>query len=72
MKTVAIVQARMGSERLPGKLLLDIEGETMLGRVVRRVQRSSLIDEVIVATTRNSDDDAIVAECRALDVFAVG
>ena len=70
-RTVAIIQARMGSERLPGKVLLDIGGQTMLERVVRRVQRSSLIDEVIVATTMVRDDDAIVNECRALGVSVV-
>lgn len=70
-RTVAIIQARMGSERLPGKVLLDIVGQTMLERVVRRVQQSSLIDEVVVATTRQADDDAIVKECRALGVSVV-
>ena len=70
-KTVAIIQARMGSERLPGKVLLDIAGQTMLARVVRRVQRSSLIDEVVVATSHNPDDDAIVNECRTLAVSVV-
>jgi len=54
---VAIIQARMGSERLPGKVLLDIEGQTMLERVVRRVQRASSIDQVVVATTTDVSDD---------------
>lgn len=67
-KTVAIVQARMGSRRLPGKVLLDIAGQSMLERVVRRVQRSSLIDEVVVATSTAGADDAVVTECEALGV----
>lgn len=69
MRTGAIIQARMGSTRLPGKVLMDIAGETMLGRVVGRVRRTGpLLDEVIVATTELEEDDAILRECKALDV----
>jgi len=56
---VAIIQARMGSERLPGKVLLEIEGQTMLERVVRRVQQSRLITMVVVATTKDPADDEV-------------
>jgi spore coat polysaccharide biosynthesis protein SpsF len=65
---VAIVQARTGSTRLPGKALLDIEGQTMLARVVGRVERAQQVDEVVVATTELAADDAIVAECARLGV----
>lgn len=68
MKVVAIVQARMGSSRLPGKVLQDLEGETMLGRVVQRLRRSSLINEILVATTDGPADDAIVKVCRRCEV----
>jgi spore coat polysaccharide biosynthesis protein SpsF len=68
MKLVAIVQARMGSSRLPGKALKDIHGRTMLARVVRRAGRSSLIDKLVVATTEKKADDAIVSECESLGV----
>ncbi len=68
MKVVAIVQARMGSTRLPGKVLKDIEGEPMLARVVQRLSRSSLINEVLIATTDRAVDDAIVEECRRRSV----
>lgn len=64
MKVVAIVQARMGSTRLPGKALLDLAGKSMLARVVERLRRAAAIDEVLVATTDRPADDAIVAECR--------
>ncbi|MCX6355545.1 MAG: glycosyltransferase family protein [Candidatus Aureabacteria bacterium] len=67
-KVVAVIQARMGSTRLPGKVMKDICGRTMLARVVGRTRRASLLDEVIVATTVNADDDAIVAECSKLGV----
>ena len=68
MRVVAIIQARMGSTRLPGKVLKDVEGKTMLARVVERVKRSQLLDEVVVATTSNSADEIIVSECRWINV----
>lgn len=68
MKTLAIVQARMGSTRLPGKVLQDIGGKTMLARVLERAERSRLIDGVCVATTTGPEDDAIEEECRGLRV----
>ncbi len=63
---VVIIQARMGSERLPGKVLLDIEGQTMLERVVRRVQQSRLITRVVVATTTSEADDAVANAARSI------
>lgn len=63
MKTVAIVQARMGSSRLPGKVLMGLAGQTVLERVVRRVQRFKYVDDVIVATSVSPADDEIVATC---------
>jgi len=66
MKVVAIVQARMGSTRLPGKVLMDLEGETILARVIERLRRAKYIAEVLIATTDRPNDDAIVAECRSL------
>lgn len=58
----------MGSTRLPGKVLLDLCGRTMLARVVRRVRRAVLVDEVIVATSQSPEDDAIVDQCNRLSV----
>ncbi|MBZ5705059.1 MAG: glycosyltransferase family protein [Acidobacteriia bacterium] len=68
MKIVAIVQARMGSTRLRGKVLLDLGGETVLARVVKRLSRAALVNEVVVATTEDAADDAIVRECERLGV----
>jgi glutamate-1-semialdehyde 2,1-aminomutase/spore coat polysaccharide biosynthesis protein SpsF len=65
---VAVIQARMGSNRLPGKSLAEIEGKPMLWHVVRRVQRASLVDRVVVATSVAAADDAIERMCRDNDV----
>ena len=54
----------MGSTRLPGKVLRDLEGKTVLMRVVNRLRRAGLIDQLLIATTDRPADDAIVAECR--------
>jgi spore coat polysaccharide biosynthesis protein SpsF len=68
MKIAAIIQARMGSTRLPGKIMLDLGGETVLARVVRRLRRARLIGEIVVATTHSESDQAIVRECQRLQV----
>ena len=61
----------MGSERLPGKVLLDIEGQTMLERVVRRIQRSSSIDDVVIATTDRPADVVVAGEAEKIGVKVV-
>lgn len=63
-RTVAIVQARTGSVRLPNKVLLDLAGQPVLVRVVERTRRAQLVDEIVVATTLEAADDAIEALCR--------
>jgi len=68
LKVVAIIQARMGSTRLPGKVLKDLEGATVLSRVVSRLRSAQLIDEVFVATTDRAADGAIVDECKKISV----
>jgi spore coat polysaccharide biosynthesis protein SpsF len=59
VKTVAIIQARTGSTRLPGKVLLPLLGRPLLVHVVERVARASRIDETVVATTTLAGDDGI-------------
>lgn len=65
-RIVAIVQARMGSSRLPGKVLADIGGRTMLARVVRRLSRARLVHQIVVATSLAEADDVISDECQRL------
>ena len=63
IKTVCIIQARMGSKRLPGKCLMWIGSKTALERVINRVKAVNeifpLIDEIVIATTTKKDDDQI-------------
>ena len=64
-RIVAIVQAHMGSTRLPGKVLKDLAGKPMLARVVNRMRRAKLLDEVVVATTTKPGDDVLVDLCKS-------
>lgn len=61
MRVVAIVQARMGSTRFPGKSLQDLDGSTLMERVLARVAATARIDEVVVATTTDAADDPLEA-----------
>ncbi len=61
---VAIIQARMGSSRLPGKVLKEIGGQPMLFRVVVRARHAQTLGRVVVATTMDPSDDPLVAYCR--------
>jgi spore coat polysaccharide biosynthesis protein SpsF len=63
-RTIAIVQARMGSSRLPGKVLLDLAGQPVLARVLARTQRARLLDGLVVATTGEQSDAPIETFCR--------
>jgi spore coat polysaccharide biosynthesis protein SpsF len=65
MSTLAIIQARMGSSRLPGKVLERFAGKTALAHVVDRTRACAAIDDVVIATTSEPADDVIVEACRA-------
>ena len=65
MITAAVIQARMGSTRLPGKVLMDVAGRAMLQRVYDRVRRAQLVDTVLVATSFAEADQEIVRFCQA-------
>jgi spore coat polysaccharide biosynthesis protein SpsF (cytidylyltransferase family) len=71
-KVSAIFQVRMGSIRLPGKVLMDIEGKPLLQHVVDRVRRSRYINEIILATTTDGRDISIIefARKQSLKYFA--
>ena len=61
---IAIVQARMNSTRLPGKVLRSINGKPMLLRVVENLRKSLLIKQIIIATSKSSRDIKIENFCR--------
>jgi spore coat polysaccharide biosynthesis protein SpsF len=69
-RTLGIIQARMGSARLPGKVLRRLGSRTVLGRVVAAVRESGVVDEIVVATTVEPGDDEVAAECQRLGVAA--
>lgn len=66
MKTVAIVQARMGSTRLPGKVMLDLGGRPMIDLLLGRLARAELVDEIVAATTMDRSDDVLADHVRGL------
>jgi spore coat polysaccharide biosynthesis protein SpsF len=68
MSVLGIVQARMGSTRLPGKVLRELGGRSVLAWVVRAARDSGVLDDLVVATTADAADDPVVVECERLDV----
>lgn len=68
MKVVVVIQARMGSSRLPGKVLLPVAGAPLLERMLERVSAASEPDELCVATTTSPEDEPIRELCRRVGV----
>lgn len=64
MKTVAIIQARMGSTRLPGKVLMEVKNKPLLLYMYERVKAAKRIDDVIIATSNEKIDEVIVNFCQ--------
>ncbi len=65
---LAIIQARMSSTRLPNKVLKSIMGKPMLALQLSRIKQSQLIDNIVVATSKQGDDDAIENLCKTQQV----
>lgn len=68
MKVVAIVEARLCSERLPGKVLLPIQGKPALECLLERLKRVKNIDEIVLATTKNPADSTLASLGRRLNI----
>lgn len=71
MTVVAVIQARMSSTRLPGKVLEGLGGSSILGWVVAAAQEARLVDRVVVATSREPADDVIADAARVLGAQVV-
>lgn len=65
MTTLAVLQARMSSTRLPGKVMLPLLGEPMLVRQLERIRRADRIDGVVIATSTDASDDVIAQVARS-------
>lgn len=70
-KVVAIIQARMGSTRLPGKVLMNLAGKPVLSHMMERVRQANTLSSVVIATSEGESDDPIAAFCRenGIDCF---
>lgn len=66
--TTAIIQSRMGSSRLPGKVLMDIQGYPMIWHIIERVKLSKLIDDIIIATSDLPADNQLADYLQSIDV----
>lgn len=66
-KVVATIEGRMTSSRLPGKIMLPLAGRPVMAHMIERHRRSTLVDEVVVATTTNAADDPVVALCETMN-----
>jgi len=69
VKTVGIVQARLSSTRLPGKVMKDLCGKTLIQRVIERIQLSGELDEIWIATSDRAEDDLLEYQARSMGVY---
>ncbi|WP_342531955.1 glycosyltransferase family protein [Lysinibacillus sp. FSL R5-0849] len=69
MRIVAIIQARMGSTRLPGKILKKVNGRSLLSYQLERLQQSNYINDLVIATTIDEKDDLIVEFCKKNNIL---
>ena len=68
MKVLAIVQARMGSTRLPGKVLKQVNGKALLEYQIERMERARNIDQMVISTSTRDVDDPIIELCKKMNV----
>lgn len=69
-KTIGIIQARLGSTRLPYKMMLSLHGKPIIEWVIRRVKKSQLLDDIIVAIPQSEDNDLLEKCIKELGVKA--
>ena len=66
--TVAILQARMSSSRLPGKVLAEVRGRPMIAQQIDRLRRAETLDRLVVATSTDASDDPLAALCEDMGI----
>jgi spore coat polysaccharide biosynthesis protein SpsF len=71
MKVIGVIQARMGSSRVPGKALSDLAGEPLIGHMIRRMRAVEGLGEIVLATTADPRNDPLVEYCAGWGVDAV-
>lgn len=71
MTCIAVIQARMGSSRLPGKVLSQLGEYSMLEQIIKRIERSNQVDQIVVATTIDSNDDPIEELCSRIGISVI-
>lgn len=67
-KVVLILQARMGSTRLPGKSMMPLFGKPLLERIIERVKRCEKVDDIVLATTQKQEDDQLCAIAKKMEI----
>lgn len=71
MSVIAVIQARTGSSRLPGKVLKAVGNVSMLEKIISRINRSNTVEKIVVATTDDPSDDLIEELCSEMGIAAV-
>ena len=64
MNIISVIEARMGSKRLPGKVMLKVNKKPMILHLVERIKKIKEINDVVVATTTNQKDDVLINFCK--------
>ena len=67
-RIIATIECRMGSTRLPGKILKEVKGKPLLEIFIERIKSSNLIDDIVIATTINEKDDVLIDFCKFRDI----
>lgn len=68
MNVIGIIQARMGSKRLPDKSMLPLAGKPLIYRFIERVKRAELLNEIVLATTEKPEDDCLIDVAKELGI----
>jgi glutamate-1-semialdehyde 2,1-aminomutase len=69
MKIVAIIQARMSSSRLPGKVMMEVNNAPLINLLVKRLRKSKILDQVVVASTTSQEDNILVKNLKKNNIL---